>query len=115
MSATMRSSRRKRICRRLNICAHIKNNGAPQFASTSPMAAGPSLPSPYYEEMRLAHIAPLRPKSVAALQDFVLNLVRGLLKELLPRRKFDLIADYAGDDGLQRDLLFIWNPVVEGG
>jgi cytochrome P450 len=73
-----------------------KNNGAPQFASTNPMAAGPSLPSPHYEEMRLAHIAPLRPKSVAALQDFVLNLVRGLLRELLPRGKFDLIADYAG-------------------
>ena len=57
-----------------------RNNGAPPFASTNPLAAGPSLPSPYYEEMRLAHIAPLRPKSVAALQEFVLNLVRGLLK-----------------------------------
>lgn len=73
-----------------------KNNGAPKFASTSPMAAGPSLPSPQYEEMRIAHIAPLRPKSVAALQEFVLDLVRSRLQELLPRGKFDLIADYAG-------------------
>jgi cytochrome P450 len=73
-----------------------RNDGAPPFASTNPLAAGPSLPSPYYEEMRLAHIAPLRPKSVAALQEFVLNLVRDLLQQLLPRKKFDLIADYAG-------------------
>jgi len=73
-----------------------RNEGAPRFASTNPMAAGPSLPSPYYEEMRLAHIAPLRPKSVAALQAFILDLVRGRLTELLPRGKFDVIADYAG-------------------
>ncbi len=73
-----------------------RNDGAPQFASTNPMAAGPSLPSPYYEEMRLAHIAPLRPKSVAALQQFVLDLVHERLRELLPRGRFDLIADYAG-------------------
>lgn len=73
-----------------------RNNGAPRFASTNPMAAGPSLPSPYYEEMRLAHIAPLRPKSVALLQAFILDLVRGRLDELLPRGRFDVIADYAG-------------------
>jgi cytochrome P450 len=73
-----------------------RNDGAPRFASTNPMAAGPSLPSPYYEEMRMAHIAPLRPKSVLALQEFVLDLVRNLLKELRPRGRFDLIADYAG-------------------
>ena len=38
--------------------------------------AGPRLPSPWYEEMRLAHTAPLRPKSVAALKDFVSDLAR---------------------------------------
>ncbi len=73
-----------------------RNNGAPPFASANPMAAGPSLPSPYYEEMRFAHIAPLRPKSVEALQEFVLDTVRSRLKECRSRRKFDLIADYAG-------------------
>lgn len=66
------------------------------MASTNPMAPGPSLHSPYYEQMRQAHIAPLRPKSVSALQGFIRELVRGRLEELLPRGKFDLVADYAG-------------------
>src|ERR1700761_8800706 len=64
-----------------------KNSGAPAFASTKPMAPGPSLPSPYYEQMRQAHIGPLQPRSVAALQDLVLRVVRGRLDELLPQRK----------------------------
>lgn len=72
-----------------------RNNGAPPFASINPMAPGPTLPSPYYEEMRLAHTAPLRPKGVAVLQDFVRELARKQLNEVLPRRKLDLAADYA--------------------
>lgn len=72
-----------------------RNNGAPPFASTNPMAPGNTLPSPYYEEMRLAHVAPLRPKSVEALRDLVRTLTRNQLDEMLPRRKFDLAADYA--------------------
>jgi cytochrome P450 len=73
-----------------------RNSGAPPFASINPMAPGPTLPSPYYEEMRAAHIAPLRPKSVAALKGFVHDLAREQLKQLLPRRKFNLTVDYAG-------------------
>jgi cytochrome P450 len=72
-----------------------RNNGAPPFASINPMAPGPTLPSPYYEAMRLAHNTPLRPKSVAALQEFVRGLARAQLGEVLPRRKFNLTADYA--------------------
>lgn len=72
-----------------------RNNGAPPFASINPMAPGPTLPSPYYEKMRLAHIAPLLPKSVAALGEFIRELARKQLNEMLPRRKFDLSADYA--------------------
>jgi cytochrome P450 len=72
-----------------------RNNGAPPFASINPMAPGPTLPSPYYEEMRLAHTAPLRPKNVAALKEFVRELARKQLNEILPRRKLDLTADYA--------------------
>lgn len=48
-----------------------RNSAAPPFASINPMAPGPRLPSPWYEEMRSAHTAPLRPKSVAALKDLV--------------------------------------------
>jgi cytochrome P450 len=77
-----------------------RNNGAPPFASVNPMAPGPRLASPWYEEMRLAHTAPLRPKSVAALKDFVRALARERLTLLLPRRKFNLTMDYAGIVGV---------------
>ena len=66
----------------------------------SPWHPGPRLPSPWYEEMRLAHTAPLRPKSVAALKDFVRELARERLAQLLPRRKFNLTMDYAGIVGV---------------
>ena len=39
------------------------NAGAPAFASVDPLAPGPTLPSPWYEAMRQAHIAPLRPRA----------------------------------------------------
>jgi cytochrome P450 len=72
------------------------NNGAPPFASTQPLAPGPTLPSPWYEAMRQAHIAPLRPKAVAKLADFIRATVDRRLDELIPQGKFDLIADFAG-------------------
>ena len=73
-----------------------RNKGAPPFASTNPMSPGPSLPSPWYEQMRQAHIAPLKPKNVATLEQFILGVVRERLDELLPSGKFDLVSDYAG-------------------
>lgn len=73
-----------------------RNAGAPPLPSVNPMAPGPTLPSPQYEEMRLAHISPLRPKAVAALQDFVRDVVIERLKVLLPRGKFDLLSEYGG-------------------
>jgi len=72
-----------------------RNNGAPPFVSVNPMAPGPALPSPYYEEMRLAHISPLQPRSVAALRDVVRHHAHEQLKQLLPRGRFDLSLDYA--------------------
>ncbi|MCK9563484.1 MAG: cytochrome P450, partial [Bacteroidales bacterium] len=71
------------------------NDGAPPFASTNPMAPGPSLPSPFYEEMRQAHIGPLRPKGVAQLKDFIRDLARRQLDEMLPRGQFNFSTDYA--------------------
>ncbi len=76
------------------------NTGAPPFASTNPMAPGPKLHSPWYEQMRAAHITPLRPKRVAALADLVRNLARERLQTLLPQRKFNLTMDYAGVVGV---------------
>jgi cytochrome P450 len=72
------------------------NKGAPPLPSTNPMGPGPILPSPQYEEMRLAHIKPLRPSGVKAIENFVRDLVLERLKILLPRKRFDLMADYGG-------------------
>ncbi len=73
-----------------------KNNGAPPLPPTNPIGPGPTLPSPVYEEMRQAHIAPLRPKAVASLEGFVRDLVHDRLRKLLPRGKFDVMGEYGG-------------------
>jgi len=73
-----------------------RNEGAPAFVSVNPMGPGPTLPSPQYEEMRLAHISPLRPKKVRAIQDLVRGLVLDRLKLLLPSGKFDIMNVYGG-------------------
>ena len=73
-----------------------RNDGAPPFASTRPMAPGPSLHSPYYERMRHAHIAPLRPRAVADLAEFIEGLVDARLAALIERGKFDVVGEYAG-------------------
>jgi cytochrome P450 len=72
-----------------------RNAAAPPLASINPMAPGPMLHSPWYEKMRVAHIAPLQPKGVAALSSFIKELARKQLDEMLPRREFDLSSDYA--------------------
>jgi cytochrome P450 len=73
----------------------VRNDGAPPYASVNPMSPGNKLPSPFYEEMRAAHIEPLRPKSVAALQDKVREQARMQLDLLLPKKRFDLFLQYA--------------------
>jgi cytochrome P450 len=60
------------------------------------MAPGPSLHSPYYEQMRQAHIAPLRPRSIANLRTFIADFVSGRLAELRRQDRFDAVGDYAG-------------------
>jgi cytochrome P450 len=77
-----------------------RNAGAPPFAPINPMAPGPRLASPWYEEMRQAHIAPLRPKAAEALRRQIQALARERLDALLPRRKFNLTLDYAGIVGV---------------
>lgn len=73
-----------------------RNDGAPPFASIRPMAPGPSLHSPYYEQMRHAHIAPLRPRAVADLAEVINGFVGARLASLMERGKFDVVGDYAG-------------------
>lgn len=71
------------------------NDGPPPFASVDPLAPGPTLPSPWYEAMRQAHIAPLRPRAVVALADFIGRTVDEVLDEVLAKGTFDLIGDFA--------------------
>jgi cytochrome P450 len=73
-----------------------RNDGAPPLPSTKPMGPGPKLASPEYEEMRLAHIKPLRPKAVRDTESFARQVALDRLKVLLPRGKFDLMEDYGG-------------------
>lgn len=72
-----------------------RNSGAPPFVCVNPMGPGPALPSPFYEDMRQAHIAPLQPKAVAALKEVVRAHAHEQLKRLLSRRRFDLSLDFA--------------------
>jgi len=73
-----------------------RNDGPPPLAPTNPMGPGIMLASPEYEEMRLAHLKPLRPKSVAAMQEMVRELVLERLRILLPQGKFELMGDLCG-------------------
>lgn len=76
--------------------SHRNTGNPPPFASINPMAAGPSLPSPWYEDMRKAHNAPLKPKAVRQLSDFIEETVAARLDLLIPRGKFDIVRDFAG-------------------
>jgi cytochrome P450 len=73
-----------------------RNNGAPKLPSVNPMAPGPTLASPQYEEMRLAHIKPLRPNNVRKSENFVRDLAVERLRLLVQRGKFDVMQDYGG-------------------
>jgi len=74
-----------------------RNTGnPPPFASTEPMAAMPALASPWYEEMRHAHIAPFRPKAVLELADFIREVTRARLDTLLPIGRFDMVREFSG-------------------
>jgi cytochrome P450 len=72
-----------------------RNPSAPPFVSVNPMGPGPALPSPYYDEIRRAHIAPFTPSGVAALEQIVRQHAHEQLMQLLPRGRFDLSLDYA--------------------
>jgi len=76
--------------------SHRNTGNPPPFASTDPMGPLASLPSPWYEDMRNAHIAPLKPKAVATLSDFVTGVTRRRLGELLALGEFDMVLDFAG-------------------
>lgn len=74
-----------------------RNTGnPPPFAGSNPMAAMPALASPWYEEMRNAHMAPLKPKAVAGLAGFIREATHARLDALLPLGRFDMVTEFAG-------------------
>jgi cytochrome P450 len=75
--------------------SHRNTGSPPPFASTDPMAPMPSLASPWYEEMRHAHMAPLKPKAAASLAGFIREVTNARLDALLPLGKFDAVRDFA--------------------
>jgi cytochrome P450 len=72
--------------------------------NTGPVADPPLHPLPFhavfdtdlYAEIRRAHSQPLRPRSVAGLENRIRTLANQRLDELLPRGSFDLTQDYGG-------------------
>ncbi len=75
--------------------SHRNTGNPPPMASTDPLGPLAALPSPWYEEMRNAHIAPLKPKAVQKLADFIRDVTRERLDALLPLGRFDMVTDFA--------------------
>jgi cytochrome P450 len=72
------------------------NHGEARQWPLDPLPIFALLGSPYYEDLRQAHIKPLRPKAVGTLAPYVRDLVRERLDLLLPRKRFDLTQEYGG-------------------
>ena len=72
--------------------------------NTGPLEDPPLHPLPFhavfdtdlYSEIRRAHSQPLRPRSVAGLEDRIRTLANERLDVLLPQGSFDLTQDYGG-------------------
>lgn len=82
---------------------------------TDPLIVFGRYPSPTYEQVRQAHIGPLKPRRVAALAERVRELTRRHLDDCLDRGSFDLVQDFAGlvSAGMVCDLLGL--PEAEAG
>jgi cytochrome P450 len=72
-----------------------RNAGPLQDAPTTPLGSHLRYGSPTYETVRQAHGKPLRPSSVARLEEFVRGVVRERL-ELLTPGEFDLTQEFGG-------------------
>src|ERR1700722_206146 len=72
------------------------NGGVVPVASYDPLTVLANTESPVHEELRQAVGAPLRPRAVQRLAEFVRGLARERLDELVPRGRFNLTSEYAG-------------------
>lgn len=72
----------------------IRHTEAPHPLPMDPLPRSSNLGSPWYEQFRRAQIKPLRPNSVASIENRVRELARERLDILLPQGEFDLTYDY---------------------
>jgi cytochrome P450 len=72
------------------------NRGAVPDPPLHPMPFHANFGNPIYDGVRRSHSAPLRPKSVARLEETIRGLVNDRLDDLLPRGTFDLTQEYGG-------------------
>lgn len=68
----------------------------PARPATHPFPISQSLGMPVHGQVRRAHIKPMLTKGVAELRGFVRRLADERLDALLPRKRFDLTAEFGG-------------------
>ena len=94
-STTGHSSRRKGPCRR-RPCWQSTTPGRVDDPPLHPLPFHAVFDTDLYGEIRRAHSAPLRPRSVAGLEARIRALANERLDLLLPRGSFDLTQEYGG-------------------
>lgn len=78
------------------LLASVHHEGPPPSLPMDPLPRSSNLGSPWYEQLRHAQIKPLRPRSVAGLEQLIRDLANERLDVLIPKGSFDLTQDYGG-------------------
>src|SRR4051794_25492796 len=73
----------------------VPNAGAPERVVTHPVPSFSMIDPPAHTRLRRALLAPFLPGAVAGLEARTRAHVRELLDDLVPRRAFDAVADFA--------------------
>lgn len=74
----------------------VRHEGPPPPLAMDPLPRSSNLGSPWYEQLRHAQLKPLRPRSVAGLEQLMRGLARERLDELVLQGEFDLTQEYGG-------------------
>ncbi len=78
------------------LLASVHHEGAPPPLAMDPLPRSSNLGYPHYEQIRQAQIKPLRPRSVAGIEQMMRDLARERLDVLIPQGEFDLTQEYGG-------------------
>jgi len=74
----------------------VRNTQAPPIPPTQPFPMAQQLGVHVLADVRRAHTKPLRPNSMKELSNVVRKLVNERLDILLPRKRFDMVAEFGG-------------------